>query len=137
MSHDYTGEKSVLQIWIGFSRDTEVKSLKLLCRHFRHCFATIKTPQGWVLVDPLSCFLELSIFSNDPQFDVPGYLTRQGYTVVQAYPQRLYTPAPLAFISCVGVLKRFLGIRKRLLLTPDQLFKYLTTTKGHSRWEKS
>lgn len=101
--------------------------LRLLKPGFRHCFVALNDGRHWVTVDPLACFTEVEVQPVPAGFDLPGWYRGLGLTVVPAEVRRdRRRPAPWAPFTCVEAVKRILGIRARHVLTPWQLYRFLT-----------
>jgi hypothetical protein len=113
--------------WVVFSGMTEISWLKLLKPGFRHCYVLINDGERWVSIDPLSHMTEVSVHHHVPaEFDLPGWLRSRGNKVVQASLKRdLKSAAPVMFFTCVEAVKRILGIHKRGIVTPWQLYRHL------------
>lgn len=113
-------------VWIVFSDETDIRMLKILRRGFRHCFVIMMQNDRWILVDPRSNKTDISLLPHPSHFNFPRYFTQQGKIVVKADNQNVpHKIAPLTPLSCVETVKRILGIHRRFVLTPYQLYKYL------------
>ncbi len=114
------------EAWVCFSGEAELWWLKMLKPGFRHCFVVARDAKSWIVLDPLSPHLELAVLPMPRGFDLPRWLEGQGLTVVKAPIRRGHNKAaPANWFSCVEVIKRFLGIHARQILTPWQLYSYL------------
>ena len=114
------------QMWVVFSDDTDIRLLKLLRHGFRHCFVIMQQDERWVLIDPRANKTDIQLLPHPAHFNFPRYFTQAGKTVMKV--SAMNTPqdiAPLFPWSCVETVKRVLGLHKRWILTPYQLFKYL------------
>jgi len=112
---------------VVFSNETDLWWLKFLKRGFRHCFVVIRLHDKWVTIDPMAHFLEISLPDLPDGFDLARWFRKNGMIVVETYiryPER--RPYPPFFLSCVEVVKRILGLHLPLILTPAQLYKFLT-----------
>ena len=80
-----------------------------------------------MIIDPLSNNTDIAIYHHiDCEFNLPKWLSDQGYLVCEAKVNKKYKKAaPTAFISCVESVKRILGIHQRFIVTPWQLFIFL------------
>ncbi|MEZ5814978.1 MAG: hypothetical protein R3E13_09740 [Alphaproteobacteria bacterium] len=129
--------------WAVFSGHADLPWLKILRPGFRHCAVLMNDGRRWVTVDPLSNYTEIAIHDLPPEFDLPLWMKTNGYTVIKAPLRRETRPAPFAVYSCVESVKRVLGIHKRLIFTPWQLYRYLREIqikqtqqpKGDKAWE--
>ncbi|HEY1096918.1 MAG TPA: hypothetical protein VGF14_06725 [Alphaproteobacteria bacterium] len=114
------------EAWVCFSGETELWWLRALKKGFRHCFAIARNQNHWLAIDPLSPHLEITILPVPPSFDLPHWLQQNGLTLMRAPIRRdLQNPAPFFIFSCVEVIKRFLGIHRRRIVTPHQLYAFL------------
>ncbi len=115
-------------VWVVFTGHADLWWLKWLRPGFRHCYVLFRDRWQWVSIDPLSHYTQVEFHAHvHRDFDLPAWLRGQGMTVVQttlaAPPRRC---APLMPFTCVEAVKRFLGIHRRLIITPWQLHHYLT-----------
>jgi hypothetical protein len=114
-------------IWIVFSNDTDIRPLKILKKGFRHCFVILQQDARWMLIDPRCDMTEVKLLPHPVHFNFPRYFQQQGKIVLkvprQATPRKV---APLFPMSCVETVKRMIGLHRRFILTPHQLYKYLT-----------
>ena len=112
--------------WVVFTDNCELKMLRFLKHGFRHCYVLLHDGKHWIACDPLAHIQEITVPQVPYNFDLPNWLSEQGQTVLpvkkKQAPKR---PAPLMFFTCVESVKRSLGIHKRSILTPWQLYKYL------------
>ncbi len=113
--------------WVVFSGQTEISWLKFLKPGFRHCYVLINDGERWTSIDPLSHVTEISVHHHVPaDFDLAGWLRARGNRVVPAPLQRDITkPAPFMLFTCVEAVKRILGIHRRSVITPWQLYRHL------------
>ncbi len=133
--------------WVVFSGQTELPWVKLLKPGFRHCYIVIHDGAHWVSLDPLASHAELTVHNLPAEFDLPAWLAEQGHRIIPANIERVKCIAPWAIMNCVEVVKRMLGIHKRMLVTPWQLYNHLAKQsnitafnnppKGDTSWEAS
>lgn len=122
------------EAWVVFSGEVDLWWLKMLKPGFRHCFVIARDEKNWIVLDPLSPHLELAVLPLPQDFDVPSWLRAQNLTVVDAPIKRQYRKAaPVNWFSCVEVIKRFLGIHSRRIVTPWQLYCFLTKDNPHKQ----
>lgn len=120
---DFTKDK---RAWVIFTNQTQLPFLRIFKRGFRHCFVLINDGKNWISVDPMANYMEVSVQDVPNDFDLPGWMKKQGHAVIDApLSHTLQTSAPLMLFTCVEACKRMLGIHKRSVLTPWQLYKYL------------
>ena len=132
-----------LNAWVVFSGQADLPWLKILKPGFRHCAVLMNDGRSWITVDPLSNYTDVTVHQVPLEFDLPLWMKDRGHIVVKAPVQREMCPAPFSLYSCVEAVKRVLGIHKRLIFTPWQLYRYLRKiqtqhtfkSKGDSTWE--
>ncbi|MCB1531741.1 MAG: hypothetical protein KDJ35_02615 [Alphaproteobacteria bacterium] len=122
---DEAQNKPSQSAWVVFNGQADLFWLKILKPGYRHCSVLLNDGAHWITVDPLSNYTDVMVHNLPGDFDLPLWLKDRGYVVAPAPLLRPLTPAPMAMLSCVGSVKRILGIRKRFIFTPWQLFKYL------------
>ncbi|MCB9982447.1 MAG: hypothetical protein H6861_02060 [Rhodospirillales bacterium] len=133
-----TSEKiETTKAWVIFSAQADLAWLKILRPGFRHCAVLLNDGRNWITIDPLSNYTDITVHTLPLEFDLPLWMKDQGHKVVPAPIKRGPKPAPFGVYSCVEAVKRVLGIHQRLILTPWQLYRYLTNhrKKGVSSWE--
>jgi hypothetical protein len=120
--------------WVVFSGRADLAWLRLLRPGFRHCFAILHDGCNWISFDPLSNYTDVTALHLPCDFDLPGWLAARGYRVVRAPVDRhVAKPAPVMVFNCVEAVKRLLGLHKRSIITPWQLYRYLTRIAGKCR----
>ncbi len=128
-----------MRAFVAFTGKTDIRWLRILRPGFRHCFVILCDEDHWILLDPMSSHLEISLHSVSEEFDLLGGLAGQGYLIVPAYIDRTRCkPAPAMIFSCVEAVKRVIGMHDRFVITPWQLYRrliYVNTLKGESSWE--
>ena len=119
--------ESVQSAWVVFSGKTDIRWLRILKSGFRHCFVILNDGQRWMVIDPAASYTDIQIYHHiDVEFDFPDWLSGQGYKVVPATINKEHQRvAPCMFFTCVEAIKRVLGVHKRFILTPWQLYKFL------------
>lgn len=113
--------------WVVFTGQTEISWLKFLKPGFRHCYVLLNDGERWTSIDPLSHITEISVHHHVPvDFDLPGWLQSRGNRVIAAPLCRDVTrAAPFMLFTCVEAVKRVLGIHRRFIVTPWQLYRHL------------
>lgn len=107
--------------------DSDEPHLRWMKKGFRHAFLAIYEGQmtgTLTILDLLSGSYRIENVKGVRLVALEDYWTVQGYTFVRVQPgyARVWLPGPL---SCVTVIKRFLGLVKPMIITPFQLWKYL------------
>lgn len=122
--------------WVVFSGETDIPWLKILKPGFRHCFVLMNDGQRWLSIDPLSSYTEVLIYHHiDPCFDLPQWLLGRGYKIMKTDIDRAHKKAaPVMIFSCVEVIKRLLGIHKRFVFTPYQLYRFLIKEQSYQEY---
>jgi len=122
-------KKKSISVWVVFTGKTDIGWLKILKKGFRHCFVIFHDGGCWMSIDPLSSYTDIQIYPKiNGHFDLPVWFQRRGYHVVRGTINSSHTKAaPWMFFTCVEAVKRILGIHKRWIITPWQLYKFLKT----------
>ena len=123
--------------WVVFSGQTDLPWLRALKKGFRHCYVILNDGTGWITIDPLASMMNIRVQPVPPQFDLPLWLSDRGLKVLPAPVTTQHTQAPWMVFTCVEAVKRVLGIHKRFLFTPWQLYRHLHslhTRKGEHTW---
>lgn len=114
------------QALVVFAGHADLKWLQVLRPGFRHCFALLARPGGWVVYNPLSHFTELEVLDDRPASDLMQWLRGQGYRVLACQAaEPVPVPAPWRPYTCVEAIKRVLGLRAPWVFTPWQLYRFL------------
>ena len=131
---------------VGFSDAERPRWLCLLAKGFRHCFALVRVSGRWVMINPMSHWTDVAILAEAADGATAAEMVRtleaRGLAAVAcaiAEPSR--RSGPPAPFTCVEVVKRILGIREPLVLTPRQLFRFLVENqsieKNHTKMKIS
>lgn len=115
---------------VAFADAERPRWLRLFAKGFRHCFALVCSSGRWVVINPMSHWTDVTVLAATADGATADEMVRtleeRGLAAVActvAEPaQRAWPPAPF---TCVEVVKRILGIKKPLVLTPRQLFRLL------------
>jgi hypothetical protein len=112
---------------VVFIEETRLAKLRWLKPGFRHCYAYLALPGGWIGIDPLSHMTEVKGFYGWPEgADLAAHLRGRGQcaltTAIQQAPHRLAPPLPF---SCVEAVKRLIGLQSWSIRTPWELFQHL------------
>lgn len=109
-----------------FTDDTTLWWLQPLKKGFRHCALALTHGGDWLMVDPLSSGTAVQSLGVGDDYDLQRWFESHGLTVV---PTTVCTDAglmPLGFYSCVSEVKRILRLRCPWIITPYQLYCYLS-----------
>lgn len=96
----------------------------LLKKGFSHVAVVLPVGDYWVVIDPHMGTPEVSI-PTGTTYDIAAFYRDAGWLVVEVEVRELEAFGPLMINNCVGMVKKFLGIRKPLIITPYQLYKHL------------
>ncbi|MDR1476625.1 MAG: hypothetical protein LBI17_00675 [Rickettsiales bacterium] len=120
--------------WSGayavFSPHADMPWLRVLRPGFRHCFVLLADGNRVVSIEPLASRIEIA--SIDAPLGVGPLLDSLEADGMRVVPARLtYTDAGWRFgvFTCVEVVKRVLGIRAPLALTPYRLYRHLESKR--------
>lgn len=133
--------KAPVKAWVIFSGQADLPWLKILKPGFRHCAVLMNDGQNWITIDPLSNYTDVTVHHVPLEFDLPLWMHDRGHVVAPAPIQRIMRPAPCSLYTCVEAVKRVLGIHRRMIITPWQLYCHLTKhkpsnqIKGDLAWE--
>jgi len=126
---------SNLKAWVVFSGQTDLNWLKIFKPGFRHCYVILNDGQHWASVDPMSSYMDVSIHNMPAEFNLPLWLKDRGHEVIHAPISREAKQAPWMVFTCVEAVKRVLGLHKRWIITPWQLYNHLAkqNTQHHQQ----
>lgn len=101
---------------------------------FGHVLAMRLSPGGtmWIIIDPTTSILEAKVIPIEMMARPEDYNDKVLEVVRVVVSPEALKPFTLGFgvLSCVTVVKSLLGIDKRFMWTPKQLFNYLKG-QGH------
>jgi hypothetical protein len=100
---------------------SKVKWLNFLKR-FGHVYLYVQYKEQWIRIDGNFDRTNLSIFSNS--FVMKDILKKKNVTIT--YVRNKRKPYLPMLNGCVSFAKSVIGIYKPFIITPYQLFKYLT-----------
>jgi len=114
--------------------------LKRLKQGFQHVIAVKKSCGGkfWIVTNPMQNYTLIDIIPIRDYPNVRDLILHPDATVVE---YRAFIKDRkrhrVHFMSCVEITKSLLGIRAAWVVTPWQLYKYLTGGNRHGRQRKS
>jgi hypothetical protein len=124
------------QAWVIFTGQGGLPWLKFLKKGFRHCYVLLNDGDHWISMDPMANYMDVSVHNHVPaDFDLPRWLKTRGHTVVRAPVSRIKKEAPWMMFTCTEAVKRVLGLHRRFIFTPWQLYRHLQDFKGEYVWE--
>lgn len=105
---------------------------------FHHCYAMKKTEAGkfWIVVNPQWSHVQLDYRMVDT-FPEPRDYAGDYCKIIefQAKIDPMKTTCQLGILTCVDILKKFMGIKAFKVQTPYQLFKHLEDHNGQLLWD--
>ena len=127
MAMDAHFKRSEETALVVFSGQTDLRYLKYLRPGFRHCFVILRTPERWISIDPLAHMTHVGIHTVPQGPELPEVLREHGLTVIEtSLRDAPLATAPPMLWTCVEMVKRILGVQAWHVVTPWQLYKYLT-----------
>jgi hypothetical protein len=127
-AHRRVAERTGQRAWIAFGGRADMPWQRLLRPGFRHCFAALADPAGWLVLDPLAGRLVVARLDVPAAYDLPGFYRRAGWQVLGPFvpdePRRTLMP-PLLPGGCVGLCRSVLGGDAPWALTPHGLYRAL------------
>ncbi len=114
---------------VVFCHQKVVWWLRWLRFNYRHCFLLALYPRFLLVFDPLSPRWLLRPLPFPGRRRLEESLKDAGLSFVSARAAPPTKPMRPSFISCVAVVKRVLGIRGLLPLTPYGLYRFLRRKK--------
>lgn len=114
-----------MKVLVVFSGESTHAISRFLKPGFLHCFVALQRDEAWIALD--GGFRNTHVyFAAHADFDLKTFYEDQGYTVLEVWTGRIETRNPLMIGSCVGMIKRLIGVGAPLVWTPWQLYKHLT-----------
>lgn len=112
-----------MTIYIGFSTKTHKKLARIFCKGYKHC-----TP---IVINKNKC--EIYQFTNIKDINIIcitkrdlKILSAYGWVFIKCYAKKVPSkPLKIRAFTCVQFTKKFCGINKVSIQTPDALLKYL------------
>lgn len=101
----------------------------LLKHGFKHCFILIRYRDIWIFLENNYNKLSLNFNNSLTADDMQSALSRLGCLMVEVNPCLIQSNKKLSFMTCVAISKRVLGINKRFIMTPWQLYCYIKRIK--------
>lgn len=104
-----------------------------LARGYGHCYLLVWDDPLWLLVHPTLQIVELTVLDHH-EFTHPGlWPEHEAAEVIECeleWDGRVRTPWAFGPLSCVELVKAFLGIRRFWIWTPAQLAGYCRRRYG-------
>lgn len=97
---------------------------RFLRRDFRHVFAVLRGERHWIMVDPRAGVPVVEVVA-DADFDLAGFYRDCGFKVIELEHRTRPSKWPWMCATCVGSVKKVLGIQSWRIQTPWQFYRYL------------
>lgn len=111
---------------VVFSNRTDLVWLKLLKPGFRHCFAILRTENGWLTIEALSTGTVIAALPDYPRADLMAFYREAGHRcAVVMCGERPARALPWSPFTCVESVKRLIGLSAPRVRTPFQLWKHI------------
>jgi hypothetical protein len=104
----------------------------LLKDGFKHVFCAVDDGNFWTRIDMMAGVPEIETIAGST-FDLAAFYRDEGLTVVETVQCDRPPATALWPASCVSLVKALLAIDAPHVLTPWQLFKYLSRKHGGDR----
>jgi hypothetical protein len=111
------------QSYVVFTDQATWMPLKILKRGYRHCFFLGKIDQDqWLIIEPLLHKIDIRLMAVNPTEN----FRMAGYHIVKADMKECHSKNIfVGLTSCVGIIKKIIGIKGFMIITPYQLVKTL------------
>lgn len=121
----------IREYWVIFTDSYHPTIHRHLRPGFQHVRLLTRDEFNWILIDPGFCGISWQILPYPPQVDVYKKLGSHVKVVgaVAGSPVKYRLQFNFCLLTCVSVVKYFLGIRNILIQTPWQLYRYLEKHK--------
>jgi len=111
---------NILETYVVFRPSHFFWLNKILKRNFGHCYLLLKSALAWYKLEGNIEGIYLYPLTHDANFALTDNLPND-HIVIKAAKQK-----GMRGICCVKTVKQYLGIDDPFILTPHQLFKYLS-----------
>ena len=91
---------------------------------FHHCLAAIEWRGYWIVIDPKPGLPDFHI-TQGSEHALGAFYAAHGMVSIGVARRDVCFMSPLMAVSCVSAVKRLIGLRAPLVLTPWQLFRRL------------
>ena len=114
-----------ISAYVLFRNERSFKGLRLLKKNFRHCAVILESDRHWLYLDQTFFQTEMRIW--DKSVFPLVFFKKKGWKVLQVSSPASSNTNRFRFgwVDCVSMVKRVLGIKKRWVFTPYQLYKVL------------
>lgn len=127
-------KKIVVEYYIVFT-GSNLKHwvMKWLHPTIKHVYAVKLSPGGhyWIVTNPMSGYTDVDLLPVEHYPDVRDIAGVDAVVLpVKAFIDQAKPRYQICFFSCVEFVKSLLGVKNSLIITPYQLYKYLTKQRN-------
>ena len=119
--------------FVVFEDNNGIAALRYILKpKYRHCWILLWDGARWISMDPMANHIEVMTYNEImDKMDLPAWLADR-YTAVIEMPLRRDGEKELFFrwLSCVEIVKHYLGIKAFWVWTPYQLYNHLMRHGG-------
>ena len=114
-----------MNIYIGFSTKTHKTSARLFCKKYKHCAPIVVTLKECKIYQFTNLYNINIIRITKRDLKI---LSNYGWVFIKLHTEKI-PPEPLKIraFTCVQFTKKFCGVNKVSIQTPDALLKHLCT----------
>ncbi len=110
---------------VAFNDNGAQWTARFLKPGFSHVFVALLGEHGWIVVEGESGNpTALIVCAAD--YDLKAFYEARGCTVVETVVQHRRHRPRLVAGTCLGLVKAFIGVGAPWIVTPHQLYRYLT-----------
>ncbi len=111
--------------FVLFRNERNFKFLRILKKDFRHCAVILENKNHWLYIDQTFFQTEFRVWEKNAN-PLEIFLDNN-WKILETSPPKISQKNifRLGWIDCVSMTKRVLGIRKRKIFTPFQLYNFL------------
>ena len=103
---------------------------RFLKKGFYHCLLILGNGYEWILIDPVWNYADLIFIRNK---NILSVFKEKGYQLLRTTPHLATTEkGHFRPLTCVEIVKRFLGISNPKIWTPYQLFQFISSKKENN-----
>ena len=107
--------------------DSRSRWLKLLKPNYRHVSVLLPVDDYYIHIDPVKSRIQFRVVTQEEAAAIYDETVYYDIAIVQTDVQPLIpVRRSPAFLNCVELVKNVLGIRKWWIVTPYQLYNYIT-----------
>ena len=110
-------------IIVAFSKRTQKKTVRFLCRRFRHVAPIVSKDDTWIMYQ----FVRRGVVEKIPlQLRDLNILAKHGWKFISVSCNTEYLHIDMRARTCVQMTKRAIGLNAKMIQTPYALYKKLS-----------